>query len=333
MSITTYTRDKPRGLFEPFTRSFFESPQAAGRKITVGFTYLQRIGKNATFDVWFPDALKRVIEARIAQSLAIGPEQFPAQWAAVRQFELLQESGNHKIYDLDPQMLQRSILDLSKSMRAGGYRVTVATLGTYCDNHPHDDLEILDRDLQNRIAQMIQMLYLDQQSGEINAGTDAKLAAQKWDYRHELPHVGIVLGAQELFQLLNEKTRKGGKGSAGGLSLAARKNQHARHFFEILNALPQNHIVHDTAVGLQLPELNGRNQWNYIAHPEETLGAFNRVLGDLFDKFNGVSLSRLNGHDNATSEIKASTLHLRGYGDHMNEKSAGLYRNLALALG
>ena len=32
------------------------SPISAGRKITAGFTYLQRIGKGATFDVWFPDA-------------------------------------------------------------------------------------------------------------------------------------------------------------------------------------------------------------------------------------------------------------------------------------
>ena len=315
MSVVAFTREDLRNQLQPFTRQFFESPPSAGRKITAGFTYLQRIGKAASFDVWFPDLLKRAIEARMAQGLSIGPEQFPAEWAAVRQFELLQESGNHKIYDLDPQMLQRSMLDLSKSMRAGGYRVTVATLGTYHDDHAGDELEILDRDLQERISQMIQMLYLDKQSEDANAEIDARLAADKWDYRRDLPHVGIVLGAEELFQ-----------------SLTTHKHRHARQFFNIINKLPQNHILHDTAIGLQLPELNGRNQWNYVAHPEETLGAFNRVLGDLFSKFDGVNMGRLQGNEKAVCEIKASTLHLRGYGDHMNENTAGIYRSMSLAL-
>ncbi|MGB9154532.1 MAG: hypothetical protein WCD70_15760 [Alphaproteobacteria bacterium] len=279
-----------------FGRQFFESPEPAGRKITAGFTYLQRISKTASFDVWFPDTLKRGLEARIAAKQAVGEAQFPAQWAAVRQFELLQESGNHKIYDLDSANLKRAALDLSRSMRAGGYRVTVATLGTYQETGTGDELEILDTRLQNRIAQMIHMLYLDTQSDDANAKIDEKLAAGAWDYRAQLPHIGCALGADDL--LCPPKTR-------------GRDHKQARAFFDTLGLLPQKHIAHDTVIGLQLPELKGVNQWNYIASPDETLAAFNRVLGDLFD-----------GH----------TFHLRGYGDRLTESHDSFYRGAALSL-
>jgi hypothetical protein len=246
---------------------------------------------------------------------------------------LLQESGNHKIYDLDPATMKRAFLDLSKSMRAGGYRVTVATLGHYAETGSGDELEILDRDLQQRIAQMIHMLYLDTQSDEVNAKNDRKLAAALWDYRTQLPHIAMTLGAQDLFTPTEEadadqkkNKKRGGKKGAGDT------NRHARRFFDILNHLPQNHILHDTAIGLQLPELNGEHQWNYIAASDATLDSFNRVLNAVFDKFNHISLSQLHEREDATAEVKSSTLHLRGYGDHLNEND-GFYRQAALALG
>ena len=323
----------------PDLRHFFDSPAPAGRIITAGFTYLQRISKAASYDVWFPDALQRKLDARIAAGHPIGAEQFPAQWAAIRQFELLHESGNHKIYDLDPTNMKRTVLDLSKSMRAGGYRVVVATLGCYAETSTGDELEILDRRLQEHIAQMIHMLYLDAQSDEANTKSDTKLAAAQWDYREQLPHVGMVLGAQNLFQRLDDKETeeesqktRDKKGGSDARSFAIRKNRQARRFFDILSQLPQNHILHDTAIGLQLPELNGVNQWNYIASPDETLDAFNRVLNDVFDKFNHISLSRLNGHADAKAEIKPSTFHLRGYGDHLNDRT-NFYRRASLSLG
>jgi len=322
----------------PFTRHLFESPKPAGRKITAGFTYLQRITKAASIDVWFPDALKNNLDARIKAGLPIGHEQFPAQWAAVRQFELLQESGNHKIYDLQTDMLERAMLDLSRSMRAGGIRVTVATLGCYAETSTGDELEILDHDLQERIAQMIQMLYLDTLSEEENNSNDARLKANLWDYKQELPHIGMVLGARDLFEPREEQKekargRKDGKGGGSGfLSRRAHKHKLARRFFEILNHLPQNHIVHDTAIGLQLPELVGENHWNYIASSDETLAAFNHVLSSIFDKFNGISLSHLNECADATAEIKSSTLHLRSYGHPLRDSDFQFYRRAALAL-
>jgi hypothetical protein len=89
------------------------------------------------------------------------------------------------------------------------------------------------------------------------------------------------------------------------------KNNQARQFFDILNLLPQKHVVHDIAIGLQLPELNGVNQWNYIAASDETLGAFNRALGDLFG---------------------SHIFHMRGYGDRLTEAHDHFYREASLAL-
>jgi hypothetical protein len=261
--------------------------------------------------------LRQALEARRAAGQKIGEEQFPAEWAAVRQFELLQEAGNYKIYDMDVTNLQRSMLDLSRSMRAGGYRVTVATLGSYHEQPASDDLQVLDRRLQRRIALMIQMLYLEEQSEAANTENDAHLSEGKWDYRDALPHVGMVLGAGDLFR--PDKAQKPA-------------HKQARRFFDILNLLPQKHILHDTAIGLQLPEANSENEWIYIAPSDETLGAFNHLLSDLFDPFNGLSLSRLNGHDHAGSEIKASTLHMRSYGHPLSEGDMAFYRAAAHAL-
>jgi len=336
MSIVVPMRGRSHAGIASLTRHMFGSPPSAGRKITVGFSYLQRIGKSGAFDVWFPEELKQDIARRQACGETIGPKYFGAQWAAVRQFELLHESGNHKIYDLNPENFERAMRDLTKSMRAGGYRMTIATLGRYAETSTGDELEILDRRLQEGLAQMIHMLYLDQTSEQLNEENDALLNASAWDYRHELPHIGIVLGSRELFEREEEgdstperpKTRKkkGGTGSRG-----PRQAKLARQFFDVLNKLPQNHIVHDTAVGLQLPELNGENQWNYIADPEETLAAFNHVLESVYGKFNHVSLSSLHGREGAGDEIKASVIQMRGYGDRLND-TVEYYRNMALAL-
>ncbi|MDE2030036.1 MAG: hypothetical protein KGI97_05660, partial [Alphaproteobacteria bacterium] len=235
------TRTRGAATAELFSQTLFASPQPAGRKITMGFTYLQRIGKAATYDTWFPDELRRMIEAKRAKGWNIGAEDFPAEWAAIRQFELLHESGNHKIYDLEPERLERATLDLSRSMRAGGYRITVATVGYY-NPKGGDELEILDQNLQERLAQMIHMLYLDEASAEANLSHMTALAARKWDYRQALPHVGMVLGAQSLFdRAANDDegeetaTRRKTKKGSGDKAIALHR---AQKFFEILSELP-----------------------------------------------------------------------------------------------
>src|ERR1700723_2575492 len=97
-------------ISNPSTKSFFVSPRPAGRRITAGFSWLQRIGKAASFDVWFPQALRHTLNRLVEEGHDIGSEHFPAEWAAVRQFELLQEAGNYKIYDLDAANLSRTLI-------------------------------------------------------------------------------------------------------------------------------------------------------------------------------------------------------------------------------
>ena len=208
-------------------KPFFVSPPAAGRQITAGFSWLQRIGKSASFDVWFPEALRQALDEMIAEGKALSDAQFPASWAAVRQFELLQEAGNYKIYDLDSTHLTRTLVDLARNMRAGGYRVTVATIGGYQEG-ACDELQILDRRLQDRLSHLLHMLYLEEQSQTANDANDADLAAGDWDYRTALPHIGVTLGARDLFRGNKEK-KGGGKKSGGGGSGGAKFSAEHRH--------------------------------------------------------------------------------------------------------
>jgi hypothetical protein len=241
---------------------------------------------------------------------------------AVRQFELLHESGNHKIYDLSPSIdvLQRSMLDLSRSMRAGGYRIVVVTIGTYENETAKDELAIMDKALQEEISHMIHMLYMQEESEQESLKNKKRIESKKWEWKSDLPHVALVLGAEEMmnWNFMNDMKRA--------------NNKLGQQFFEIISKLPHNHIVHDTAIGLQLPDLNGENQWNYIADPEETLLSFNLALNNLFDKFNHISLSSLHERADAASEIKSSFLHMRGYGDRINSGSENMYRIMACGL-
>jgi len=384
-------------------KTLFGSPAAAGRRITAGFSYIQRIGKSASVDVWFPDCLHQSISELLAEGKIPGPKNFPAEWAAVRQFELLQEAGNYKIYDLDPTQLLRTLRDITRNMKGGGYRVTVATIGSYAEGVAGDELAILDRNLQERISNFVNMLYLEEQSERINAAHDQCLRDEKWDFQTALPHVGCTLGARDLFrphtaapQSVSVKgesglipaaphcvtvehaanwaedlgvrdpatdkpfTRVVGNPQAGQycvaqgiyqfaardawrevsisyryatggekLSDAGRTHRLARYFFDILGLLPQSHIVHDTAIGLQLPESNAENQWLYIARDGEKVGDFVRLMDNLFAPFNKMSLSELDGRADAAPEVKAMVGHMQGYGDRLNAGADQFYRTLA----
>lgn len=310
------TSQRPFAINKPL----FVSPQPAGRKITAGFSWLQRIGRGASMDVWFPDIFREELDKALSVGGKPGPEHFPAQWAAVRQFELLQEAGNYKIYDMDATYLTRTLVDLVRNMRAGGYRVTVATIGSYVQDNGGDELEILDRRLQDRISRLTHMLYLEEQSEGINAAVDKVLAEERWDYQTALPHIGVTLGARDLFA---------GRTAQAAQSAAGRKHKLAGQFFDILSLLPQKHIVHDTAIGLQLPESIAENEWIYLAESDQTLRAFNALLGDLFSPFDKVKLSGLHERATASSEIKPSVQHMRGYGDRLTPESERFHRDAA----
>jgi hypothetical protein len=309
-------------------KPLFVSPPAAGRKITAGFSFLQRIGKSASIDVWFPDQLQKELDQLVDQGRVLGADDFPAEWAAVRQFELLQDAGNYKIYDMHADYITRSLYELTRSMRGGGYRVTVATIGSYVSEQDKDDLEILDQHLQKRISHLIHMLYLEEQSETINRAMDEALAEGCWDYQSALPHVGVTLGARDLFRREEsedaKKRKKGKKGSGDGRRFAL-----AKKFFEILEEIPNRQIVHDTAVGLQLPEMINEQEWIYLTASGETVGAFNTLLKDLFTPFDGINMAALDGRADAKPEVKATTQHLRGHGDRLTPESDKFYRALA----
>lgn len=390
-------------------KPLFISPPPAGRKITAGFSFLQRIGKEASTDIWFPGELQKELDQVVAKGGMLGPDNFPAEWAAVRQFELLQDAGNYKIYDMRADYLTRSIYEQSRSMRGGGYRVTVATIGSYIGEQHKDDLEILDKRLQKRISHLIHMLYLEEQSESINKSMAESLAAGTWDFKTALPHVGATLGARDLFfpvqanvghakhtliipraphcvsvatipgwthnfgvcdadynqpfVCVGHKPSEGqynlqngmyqfARGDAGRevtitylkkedgtakpvtLNAKQRKHKLTRQFFEILDLLPNQQILHDTAVGLQLPEMISEQEWIYLVASDETMSCFNTLLKDLFTPFDGINMAALDGRADAKPEIKATTQHMRGHGDRLTQESDQFYRSLAgLAAG
>jgi hypothetical protein len=381
--------------------ALFESPNPAGRRITMGFSWMQRLGHGATFDVWFPSILKQELDRIMETGITLGDEHFPVEWAAVRQFELLQDAGNYKIYNMQSDYLLRSLYEQTKNMRGGGYRVTLVTVGSYGDADNEDELEILDKRLQERLSQIVHMLYLEDQSLSINDQHDMNLAAECWSMQNALPHVGMTLGARDLFKpvgggirpatttiivppsphcitLENWVAHIGTTDTATGeplrymatypiadsfsfqngiyqfaagdegrtlditylrrrteteqhdrRTLSEKRHQLAQTFFDLLEQLPQNHIVHDTAIGLQLPEMINENEWLYIPESDESLYAFNRLLSDVFRPFDMLSMSKLDGRDDARSEVKPTTQHMRGYGDRMTPGAAEFQRQMA----
>ena len=186
----------------------------------------------------------------------------------------------------------------------------------------------------------------------------AKLALheEKWDYQSALPHIGVTLGARDLFRpshgtrtvtaknecclvpaapcevtvtnaahwlddlgatdavtskklsrvkanpLPGQYIVEAGTyrfnaadawkevlisyryGVGAPLSGADRRHRLAQHFFKIpRHVLPQNHIVHDTAIGIAAarnPSM--RNEWIYVTQEGERMGDFVQLMDNLF---------------------------------------------------
>ncbi len=284
-------------------RPFFASPEPAGRRIVCGFSYLQRIRKGATTNIWFPSTLHQAVAERIEAGDASVLDEFRMEWAAIRQFELLQEADNFYIYDLEVANFKRAFEDIMK-MRAGGYRVTVITLGHYIEPTDYDELRILDRRLQDEITRIIHMLFLEDQSAEESFHLAEALKTSQWHYAEALPHVAMTLGAAGLFN----KTS----------SPAFRQQKLSQGFFRILELLPQRHIAHDVAVGLTLPDASKERNWVFLARKEHQYHAFQTALGTVFSQFDHISLGALHERANAGREAMPVMHHMRGYGDRLN---------------
>jgi hypothetical protein len=323
---------------------FFATGEPAGRKIVCGFSYLQRIRKPAAIDLWFPDSIKQAVAERVLAGDTSVLDEFKVEWAAVRQFELLQEADNLSIWDMRVENPNKTFYYLIK-MRGGGYRVTVITLGRYAEVGETDELQILDVRLQDEITRLIHMLYLEEQSAEMTGSCAEALRKGTWDYTHELPHVAVTLGSMRMFsrqRVFNEEgedcgenkesgKKKGGGDAWGAKGFARKVSQEklSQHFFHILGLLPQRHVVHDVAVGLTLPEASKQKNWVYIAEEGCTYHEFQQAMANAFRAFDHISLDALSERPGKTRDEMPLMHHMSGYGDRLNADSENYYRGMA----
>lgn len=272
----------PNGFSAPLGR-FFSAP-STGRRIIAGFSHLQRIGKGATTSVWFPEGDATLDAGQI-------------EWAAVRQFDILQEADNYYIYDMNVSDLKYCYENIGR-MRAGGYRITVVTLGHYTSRQDMDDLLLLDQKLQEEITRMIHFLYLNELSAQASRQNAAALDANTWCVANNLEHIALTLATKRLYrpekETLTEKT-----------------------FFDLLGRLPAHHIIHDNGVGLQLPESTKEKNQVYVAKGENQLWQFQQTITTVFQNLD---------------KDRATMTHMRGYGDHTKEGFCAWQRQSLAAL-
>ncbi|MDX9690104.1 MAG: hypothetical protein EOM37_01740 [Proteobacteria bacterium] len=224
-------------------------PAQSGHVIEIGYSYLQRIGKNPQSKIWVPDNK---------------PPSFPlaVEWAAVRQFEILQEADNLAIDDLDVMDLKRTFSALRR-MHAGGYSLTVITLGRYTDQREKDDLALLDLKLQKEIAQLIHFLYLRELSEKATRSLVETVRHFGWNLPQALPHIAKAILAKRMFKPECE-------------------TQTEKLFFSLLDKIPQGHVTHETSVGLVLPEATKEENQPYIVAGENSFLTFHQTLASLF---------------------------------------------------
>lgn len=311
------------GHFINLTR-LAESERKEGRVIVAGFSSLQRVTKGACIETWFPRQKKEeVLAGRI--------EPLPQlQWAAVRQIELLQEAPNISVWDMDVERIQRSMFYMQK-MNSKGYRLVVAIAGTYADSKKTDELAVFDKVLQERLQQIVNMLWLEEVSAMMREKMTDMIVQRNWDFREILPHVGMTLGAMDLFDRGQAVAGVGGKVKPAP-SPGKLKAQLARLFLEaIAKPAREGAVDHDVVVGLKLPQLAGNHHWVYIPPGGMEVHGFQRALTDAFSKFDHVSMSGLQGDGigPGRSEVKATIGHLGGYRHRLTAGADAHYRDMA----
>lgn len=262
-------------------RPLFNVPQT-GRTITACFSYLQRIGKDTSTEVWIKKANELFLES-------------DAEWAAIRQFELLKEGHNLVIDELDISNMKKSH-EVLMSMRAGGHRMTIITLGKYDRETDHDELAILDYKIRAEIAQIINFLYLDELSEHETMAIKKSIDTASWSYKDSLPHVAMALSEKRMFKPESETREE-------------------RLFFEVLEKLPKDHITHESVVGLVLPNASKEKNWCYIANGENRFSCFHNTINTVLRN---------------VCEDQAAMKHLRGFGDHMKASATSSFNKQSM---
>lgn len=281
------------------------APDRAGRRILCGFSFLQRIGKAATTSFWFPadspsHALRDDPKPSRALLRALAPD-----WAAVLHYDIFRDANNLAIYDLEVDNLNRAYPYLMK-MRGGGYRLSVITLGVYTPGARHDAQKDLDVRLRESIAQLINMMYLQEPSRALTALETAAIAQDRWTLEGSLPHVALTLGAADLFRRQRTSLRT---------ALESR-------FFDLLARLPRAQLTSDMNVGLMLPALSDQRQWTYIPRKDEQFFLFQRALTDVFQTADWMSLEGLQTGRAMAPDVMPVMHHMQGHGWRLTPDAA-----------
>lgn len=292
-------------------------PRNDGRRILVGISTNQRMGKAGTLDVWWPKADGAVF--RLNELGALPP--LPClEWAAIWQIELMREAPNIAVEDLEPENLTKALKDMRK-MASAGHRAVIAVAGDYTQGGARDDLQIFDHLLQDKLQHLFALMWLNKISEIYNLDLQTVLATQGWKSHDRLPHVSALLGATQLFW--------GDKQSAL-LQRKCRMAELAGAFLDALDGLPQkHHLTHEVMMGLQLPQATAEKSWIYIPEGNQKASTFQRMLADVFAPFDMVSLHGLNTGQAQHREIAPAMMHLAGQRNRLTAAADQHYRTLA----
>lgn len=226
---------------------------SAGRTITHGMSYLQRISRGGQMLLWQPPGL---------QTRPLRFDQL--DWAAVRQVEILQESSAQAIESMEIEEGLRSIREHAM-MRGGGLRMVVITAGT--TNHPRadNDQQTFDRTLRERLRSMDRMHWLDDFSRQ--AALLVNQAGQNLPER--LPHIYTTLNAANVFNRTH--------------TLPCTD---ATRFLTAIDSLPQRQgFEHDIMIGLKEPRADAHARREFNRLPERLYMGFVNALISSFSHF------------------------------------------------
>ena len=279
-----------QNLFSTTPSRIFASPAPSGRQIVCSFSYIQRIGRRAAIDVWFPSELHRTIAHRLQAGDKTILTELGVEWAAIREFALVKESDYEE--DFNPERLLKAVRDKTKWRGQDGYRITVVMLGNYGHAGNHDELQIHDERLQKEMTNLIHMLYMEKESHTASDECNRAIRLDDWKCGKILPHVTLHLGTMDTT----------GRGAPSSRQCATTVDK----ILNLVDTLPKSHIVHDVAIGLVLPDLESKNHNNRLLESWEKFSAFAQLMDTFFDAMGHTSMSALHGMGDAPQSDFAS---------------------------
>lgn len=285
---------------------------AAQRRLRMGLTAVQAHGHATQVDLWWPrpaGATDNVITA------ADFPEPPQAEWVAIREIRLVQETlayegDDHHYEDQEQDMTKfGKLIGEFADYRRSGRRIIFAVAGDY-DGDGDDDLAIFDTQLQEQIRDTVSMLWLNDLSAALNQDMLLTIQQARWEPEARLPEVYSALASAGLLD--------DGQIALPARAAARRRALLAARFLDQVGAIAHTHLMPDdllrsisdtVAVGHVLPQQQDRNVWHSYELGDDISG-FQRLLTNVFRPFDGVSLKGLQTGDHTCREIKTSIGHM-----------------------